>query len=206
MRRLGLDVLATVPRLGRGHTSPADEVIGKPMSSFAEAYRVTRRSLASASSGRPMVIAITSTLPNEGKTTSALSLARIMAMAGEKTLLIDTDLRRAGLRDVTGIGPERGLVELLHGDVTLAEAVIADQVEGLDLLPVAHANYSPEDVFSGEAMAELLAQVRGSYDRIVLDCAPLLGSPTHAPWRCCPTRCCWSSSGTPRRATRSRPG
>lgn len=175
VRRLGLDVLATVPRLGRGHAAPADEVIAKPMSSFAEAYRVTRRSLASASSGRPMVVAITSTLPNEGKTTSALSLARIMAMAGEKTLLIDTDLRRAGLREATGITPERGLVELLHGDVTLAEAVVADQVEGLDLLPVAQANYSPEDLFSGDAMADLLTQVRGAYDRIVLDCAPLLG-------------------------------
>lgn len=122
-----------------------------------------------------MVVAITSTLPNEGKTTSALSLARIMAMAGEKTLLIDTDLRRAGLREATGITPERGLVELLHGDITLAEAVVADQVEGLDLLPVAQANYSPEDLFSGDAMADLLTQVRGSYDRIVLDCAPLLG-------------------------------
>lgn len=182
VRRLGIDVLATVPKLtgselkdGGHDASPAEQIATKPMSSFAEAFRVARRSLMSPSGHQPRVVAITSTLPEEGKTTSSLSLARVMAMAGERTLIIDTDLRRAGLRQALAVQPERGLIELLHGNAILEQVIFADQVVGLDVLPVAHANFSPEDIFSGEAMPNLLAHLRDKYDRVVLDCAPLLG-------------------------------
>lgn len=182
MSKLGLYMIASVPRLeGKAlkteegaEISPASHVILHPMSAYAESFRMIRRSLSQGGTP-PQVIAITSTLPDEGKTVSALSLARILALAGERTLLIDTDLRRASIQQLTGVAAPAGLLEVLHGEASMTQAIIKDKESNLDLLVVTSSMFSPEDVFSGEGFAKLLEHARGSYDRVVLDTPPFLG-------------------------------
>ncbi|MCK8458386.1 GumC family protein [Sphingomonas faeni] len=170
LEELGLPVLATIPKLRSAKLSPTTYLVDRPMSAYAEAFRTLRRSIGPAKS-----VAIVSTLPNEGKTSSALALARICAMAKERVLLIDADLRRAGLIEAAGISPERGLVELLRGEATLADVLLADAVPGLDLIPVARSSFIAEDLFAGDALENLVASQMHLYDRIIIDTPPLLG-------------------------------
>ncbi|KEQ54252.1 GumC family protein [Sphingobium chlorophenolicum] len=183
LERLGVPVLASIPRIDTGKLRDADgrpcsapaTLINKAMSSYAESYRVLRRSLLGRDGADMRVITIVSSLPDEGKTSSSLTLARICAMAGEKVLLIDTDLRRAGLREAAGIDVDRGLVEILTGDLRAEDAIVQDAVAGLDILPVASTSFVAEDLFSGRKMRDLIDAQSRIYDRIIIDTPPLLG-------------------------------
>jgi capsular exopolysaccharide synthesis family protein len=183
VQALGLPLLGSTLNLagsqlakgGEDVKSPADFVVTKPLGIYAESFRALRGSLALGTGHDGRTIAIVSTLPGEGKTTSSLSLARIMAMAGERTLLIDTDLRRSGLTKIAGISAEVGLVEVLHGDVAVKDAIVPDVVENLAILPIAQTVFTPEDMFGSAAMPNLLAELRQYYDHIIVDTPPLLG-------------------------------
>ncbi|UZW56600.1 AAA family ATPase [Sphingobium sp. JS3065] len=183
LERLGVPVLASIPRIDSGKLRDANgqpcsapaTLINKAMSSYAESYRVLRRSLLGRDNADMRVITIVSSLPDEGKTSSSLTLARICAMAGEKVLLIDTDLRRAGLREAAGIEVDRGLVEILTGDLPAEDAIVQDAVAGLDILPVASTSFLAEDLFSGRKMRDLIDTQSRIYDRIIIDTPPLLG-------------------------------
>ncbi|MGC1304247.1 MAG: polysaccharide biosynthesis tyrosine autokinase [Caulobacteraceae bacterium] len=181
---LGTELIASVPRLTsrqfRGSKSkrPFDFVLSKPMSGFAEALRTVRSTLLL--SGRPSahgggrVVAVTSALPNEGKTTCAASLARIMGMSGERVLLIDCDLRRRALQGMGRGEPTAGLLDVLTGAATLEQALQPDIVKGVDLLTSRDTGFSPMDMLGGEEMRKLLNRLRNHYDHIVLDAPPVL--------------------------------
>lgn len=177
---LGLRFVTAIPQLtrrrlvdaARRRCTPADTLRHAPVSAYSEAYRTIRNVL------RPSgakIIAIGSTLPSEGKTTSALSLARVMALSGDRVLLIDCDVRRAGLIGDLGWAPEVGTLDVLKGDVSLSAAVRPDVIDGLDLLCVTEPIFTPTDLFDTGAMAALLHEARDRYDHIVLDTPPLLG-------------------------------
>ena len=153
-----------------------DYVVKKPMSSFAEAFRSIRSVILLAKDGETggKVILITSALPSEGKTVSAVSLARVMAMSGDRTILIDCDLRRNSLRDLLPSPPTAGLVEVLAGRAQLGDAVVADTVDGLDVLPLSGEQFTPKDLFSGPALTKLLEFFRSRYDFVILDAPPVL--------------------------------
>jgi len=180
---LGAPVLGTIPRLAASEwkkadddiRSPADHLLARPVSFYAEAYRAIRTSFILGHVNGAQVISIVSTLPDEGKTNSALSLARVMAMAGETTIVIDCDLRRAGLTKLAGLSVDAGLVEVIKGEIPLEEAICKDKAAGLDILPLSRSLFSPEDMFSGEAMLSVLATLRKRYRHIVIDTPPLLG-------------------------------
>lgn len=172
---LGLTVLAAVPKV-KGKESPANLIADKSTSLFGESMRIARASILGVRSSEPIkIIAITSTVPAEGKTTTALAFARTLAVSGSRTLLIDCDIRRASLRQTTGIAGDAGLVEILDKQAPVEAAIIADTTEKLDLLPVLRPQYSSEDVFGGDTMAQLLKDLSSRYDHIVLDLPPLLG-------------------------------
>jgi capsular exopolysaccharide synthesis family protein len=180
---LGLRFLASVPRLGRkqlrgedgGRCTPADTLILRPMSAYAEAYRAIRSSIRRAEGGPARVVALCSTVPGEGKTSSSLTLARVMAMAGERVLLIDGDVRRPSVRRQASLHAECGLIEVLNGEVDLAEAIIEDHVAGCSILPVAKSTFSPTDLFNPARMRSMLEQLRPHYDHILIDTPPVLG-------------------------------
>lgn len=180
---LGVPYLGSLPEIApkqlrnRGRRSqPWDYVVEKPLSGFAEALRTVRGSLALLDVGRKVqVVTVTSALPNEGKTVTAVSLARVMALSGDRVLLIDCDLRQNALRDLTAsANPKVGLVEVLTGGATLDEAIVRDSVERLDLLPLTKVVFTPRDLFNTDVMGKLIESVRARYDMIVIDCPPTL--------------------------------
>jgi capsular exopolysaccharide synthesis family protein len=149
--------------------------VDAPFTAYAEAFRSLRNTL-TISSGKPFqVVALVSSLPGEGKTTTSLSLARMMAMSGERTLIIDADPRGAGLLRLLPDTPDVGLVEVLDERADLNLAIQPDIVENLDILPVSSSTFVQSDVFSKERVEALIAELRGRYDRIVFDTPPLLG-------------------------------
>ena len=183
VEEMGLPVIASIPALQSKDLSgahgvkltPADTLIVRPMAFYAEAFRVARSALIVGPESPPRVVAFVSALPGDGKTTSALSFARILALSGEKTLVIDTDLRRAGLKALTGTSATIGLLEVLKDKVEISRAIYPDTVSNLDILPVANEAFLPDDFFNGSGMASLLETLKGRYDRIVIDTPPLLG-------------------------------
>ncbi|MGE4324105.1 MAG: AAA family ATPase, partial [Sphingobium sp.] len=173
---LGIPVLAAVPKVGRVG-NPADILTERPTSLFAESLRIARASILGVRGTRPpQIIALTSALPGEGKTTTALSFARTLAMNGARTLLVDCDVRRASMR---GLLPHAnvasGLIELLHGEATLDEVIQPSGTENLDHLLVRSPYFSSENLFGDGKMEGLLAQLRQRYESIVLDLPPLIG-------------------------------
>lgn len=177
LERLGLPLLASVPLHPRRHKgrSPADSLVDAPFTAYAEAFRSLRNTL-TISGGKPFqVVALVSSLPGEGKTTTSLSLARMMAMSGERTLIIDADPRGAGLLRLLPDAPDVGLIEVLEDGADLSLAIQPDVVENLDILPVSSSAFVHSDVFSKERVEALIAELRTRYDRIVFDTPPLLG-------------------------------
>ncbi len=154
---------------------PVDFVVRRPLSSFAEAFRNLRTSILFSRPGETVkVVAITSSLPGEGKTTTALALARTMAIAGAKVTLVDCDLRQRGVNRILAEEPTIGLLEVLNGTATLQQALVRDEISGALILPLARSAYTPRDVFGTDAMRQLLAELREHSDVVVLDTAPLL--------------------------------
>jgi len=174
--KLGLPVLAVVPKIPKMKV-PADLMLERPTSMFAEAYRIARTAILGARGEAGVkVIAITSSLPSEGKTTSAVAFARTLAIANSRTLLLECDVRRAAVREIVKSGtPRTGLVELLHGEAGLDESIQPGDVPNLDQILVVSPYFSAENLFGEGRMEKLLDAVRDRYDYIVLDLPPLMG-------------------------------
>ena len=179
--KFGLPHLGSVPLLpsvaapeDRDET-PADYVVKRPLASFTEAVRAMRASILFSRIGHHIqVITLTSALPAEGKTTTALCLARVAAQSGLRVVLVDCDLRRRNVNRLLGFEPEVGLVEVLNRAVTLDQAIMLDEPSGAHILPLAKNSFTPRDVFGSTAMDALLAQLRRDFDLVILDTAPVL--------------------------------
>ncbi|MGQ0532247.1 MAG: polysaccharide biosynthesis tyrosine autokinase [Caulobacteraceae bacterium] len=182
-RKTGSPALASIPRLRRSDLRqsasssqhPAAYMLERQMSAFAEAFRVLRTTILFAA-GQPktQVVAVTSPLPGEGKTTVSLCLARVAALSGQRVLLIDCDLRRRSLKEVLDIEPPTGLLQVLSGETNWRQAIYLDEASGMCVLPISGSGFTPREIFGAEDMSKLIADLRGSFDLIVLDCAPVL--------------------------------
>jgi len=174
---LGLRLLAAVPKAEKG-VEAHNLLLERPTSVFSEAFRIARAAILGPRGDSPAkIIAITSALPSEGKTTSALSFARSLAVSNIRTLLVECDVRRAAVSPMLDLpyGITEGLVELLHGDTTLDEVIKPSGLENLDYILVREPYFSSEDLFGGDRMRNYLTELSGRYDRIVLDLPPLVG-------------------------------
>lgn len=180
---VGVPALAVVPTIDKKalrlmapeDRHPSGYLVEKPLSPFAESFRVLRTSLLYADLQRDTkVVAITSPLPGEGKTTCALSLARVAALGGQRVAIIDCDLRRRSLNAVLDIHPRSGLLEVLVGAKSWHEVRGIDEPSGAHVIPLAETPLTPRDMFSLPALERLLDELRHEYDLIILDCAPVL--------------------------------
>lgn len=174
--KLKLPSLASVPQLSRASPRQIGRyVVDRPFSVYAEAFRALKTSVWSATrhmSSR--VVAMTSALPAEGKTLTTLSFGRSLAQGGARTLIIDADLRRRMLSNAFDQTVKAGLVEVLEGRATLADAILRDEASGAYLLLLS-ANPPPErDLFMGAALPNLFAELRRTFEVVVLDTAPVL--------------------------------
>jgi capsular exopolysaccharide synthesis family protein len=148
----------------------------RPQSQMSEAYRALRTSLLLTSVGAPpKVILITSALPQEGKTTTSINTATVLAQKGTRVLLIDADLRRPSIHKTLGIGPRIGLSNVLTGGATLQEATFRSSLlPNLFILPAGTPPPNPAELLASAQMIEILSSLRDHFDHIVVDTPPTL--------------------------------
>lgn len=180
---LAIPVLASIPDLrsleGGREVAKSPLAIGQYLvehrgSVFSESFRSIRTSLKVGQRDQlARSIAITSALPDEGKTTAALSLARSAAMSGLKVVLIDCDVRRrassGNLQEI-----EYGLIEVLKGEVSPEQALVLDRRSGVSVLPQKAADAADYDMMASQEMRDLIARLSNFFDLVILDTAPVL--------------------------------
>jgi len=181
---LTLPLLGVVPRIRRtaltqrgGHLW----TLGTPDSIEADAYRNVRASLLGVADKRGPIVSllVTSAKAGEGKSTTALNLAASCAMAGERTLLLDIDLRRPSLADVF-IEDEpavevHGLVDVLRGQLPWQRTVRHTEIPNLDFIPTGDTRAIPIEILGTLELRQLLIALSHHYDRVVLDGPAVLG-------------------------------
>lgn len=181
---LGYPVFATLPditaetqRSGKElSTNAADFIVDRPLSSFAEAIRGLQMGISLSNVDQaPRVIVVTSAIPGEGKTTTAMSLARHIAQTGQKVVIMDGDLRRPNVKTIAGIESGKlDLIDVLSGKCLLADALVPDSKSGATLLPAYRHVKNAPDLIESRAMSTMISQLRASYDYVIIDSAPVL--------------------------------
>lgn len=148
----------------------------RPQSQMAESYRALRTSLLLTSLGAPpKTILITSALPREGKTTTSINTAIVLAQKGTRVLLIDADLRRPSIHKALGLGHRTGLSNVLTGGATLQQATVRSSLlPTLYVLPAGTPPPNPAELMASGQMVDVLAELRDQYDHIVVDTPPTL--------------------------------
>ncbi len=165
-REFGVRTLAVVPR-----RRPETE------SAVTEAFSALRTGVQFSSMNRARrVVLVTSAGAADGKTMTALLLARAMVRAGDRVCLIDADLRRPGLHAALGREREPGLTSLLSGAAaSTREAMRAGGADHPDLIPSGPIPPSPAELIASERFASLLKELKGTYDWVVVDSPPAAG-------------------------------
>ena len=181
--KVGHPAIASIPAISKrmmrqmppAERHPSGYLVGRPMSAFTEAMRVLRTVIVySKLDFSVKVVAITSALPDEGKTTISMCLARVAAMSGQRVVVVDCDLRKQSINDVLDIETDVGLLQVLAGEAPWRSAIVRDPNSDAHVLPVATSGFTPRDVFGSDAMAGLVSELRAHYDLVILDCAPIL--------------------------------
>jgi succinoglycan biosynthesis transport protein ExoP len=151
---------------------------------FAESYRNIRSSIffMPCEGPRPKTILITSSVPNEGKSTIASNLAITMALSGARTLLIDGDLRRGALREAFGISTKLGFAEVLKEEMNWREVVVTTSYPNLFLLPRGKALSQPSEHLLRDSTDTFLKEVYHNYDYIIVDSSPILAADDTTSW------------------------
>jgi succinoglycan biosynthesis transport protein ExoP len=172
--KLGLAVLGAIPMLEKG-VQPLD-AMSDIRSSFAEAYYSLRTALQfSTADGVPRVLLITSSRPSEGKSTTALAIAKNLARVGHRVLLIDADLRKPSLHRLLGLSADVGLSSVLAGAALLSDAAVPTSDRNLLAIPAGPLPPNPAELLSGPRMRDFLAEAQAHFDHVVIDGPPVLG-------------------------------
>ena len=162
------------PRRGADEQPPELTVHYEPLSGVAEAARALRTNLLFMNPDHPYrVMLVTSAVPAEGKTTVACSIAIALAQGGQRVCIIDCDLRRPRLHRIFDRAGDAGLTNALVGDATLDEIALPTLVPNLSSIPAGPIPPNPADMLHSERFKNLLAELAGRFDRIVIDSPPL---------------------------------
>ena len=195
---LGLPALAAIPRIDSipkrklalvnpgeagetalATTNPTSALLihKDSRSSLAEAYRQLRTSILLSTAGRaPKSLLITSSLPSEGKTTTAINTAISLAQTGAKVLIIDADMRRPRLHSIFNITNGEGLSTLLSSELEdnhIDSAVQYDEEARLHLLPSGPVPPNPAELVGSEQMSNLLKKLQEKFTHVVVDSPPI---------------------------------
>lgn len=168
---LNVPILGVLPAMSRRTGAQSQQLQAISDSRESEACRAIRTALLH---GLPQkqtrTILVTSPGPLEGKTTVVNSLGVAMAQAGQKTLIVDADLRKPMHRRLLlGNGQNPGLADVLTGTATLDEAIRPTETKGLNVLVSGQSPPNPAELLNGRALATILEQLQGRYDRILVD-------------------------------------
>ncbi|MFI4986421.1 MAG: GumC family protein [Alphaproteobacteria bacterium] len=176
--RTGLAVLGLVPIVPKSATSPGPphmRAIAEPNSTYGEAIRALRSALLQPRGDyRPRVIMVTSSVPGEGKTSTAVSIATTAARARLRTIIVECDVLRPSLYLALGctIGP--GLGDYLSGRATIEEIVRVDATSGAHYVTAGEPMPNASDLLDGDGLKLLINGMREVYDLVVIDSPPVL--------------------------------
>jgi capsular exopolysaccharide synthesis family protein len=160
-------VLATVPLV----RDPQNSDNGVLANAF-DVLRVSAGIVAGNGVGRAQVVAITSAREGEGKSSTVVGLGRSLVRSGRRVLLIDADLRRAGLSHRLKMVGQRGLTEVLRDGADFATSIVPGEGDQPDILPAGEGDSSPPTLLDSAAFEDLLDNARRRYDTIVIDTPP----------------------------------
>jgi len=174
----GLPVVGQIPSLKTVTTRPPEDyVVDKPLSAFSEALRTVRTAIHFSNVDKPpKSVMVTSSGPSEGKTTFCLSMARSLAAAGNKILLIDADLRRPRIARLLQIKSNgKDLSALLTGKENIEDVIRHDRlVSGLDVIPAFGRAANAQDLLGSKQMKKLIESLTPNYDLVLIDTPPIL--------------------------------
>lgn len=176
-RVFGYNLLGTLPNFGKKWSGkPAVFVRANPNSPISESYRMLHTNLRFLSPTNPVkLIVITSSIPDEGKSTVAANFAAASAQMGKRTLLLDVDMRRPSQQKLWNISSNLGLSELLADQIS-QESAIKSVMPNLGLLPTGMTPQNPLSLLDSNRMASLLHEWSISYDYVIIDAPPLLAA------------------------------
>ncbi|NLA66849.1 MAG: polysaccharide biosynthesis tyrosine autokinase [Gammaproteobacteria bacterium] len=172
-QHLRLAVLGIIPMLKKQTVASA---MADPRSAFAEAYRSVRTALQfSTDHGVPKVLLVTSPSASEGKSTTALTLARNFAQLGKRVLLIEGDLRNPSLHRTLGARSDTGLSSLLAGAASANQVIMDTDDERLKVVLAGPLPPNPAELLSGSRLLSMLTVAAEKYDQVIIDGPPVLG-------------------------------
>jgi succinoglycan biosynthesis transport protein ExoP len=171
--RLRLPMLGLVPTVADKQVPLLSETVPHD---FGEAFRSLRTSLVfTASADGPRVVAVTSSQPLEGKTTTACNLGIVLALGGSRVLLVDADMRRPGLHTIVGVPNEVGLSHLLVGQARVRDAVQKTSQQNLFVISAGRIPPNPSELLTSDRMNTLVENLRsGPFDWVIIDTPPVL--------------------------------
>lgn len=190
-RHLHLPALGVIPSIrtglrgyygkgGRKGTGEAGEELVierlphlQPRSAVAESYRAFRAALLLSRAGGLKSLMITSCLPGEGKSSTAVNLAIVLGQLGKRVVLIDADLHRPRLHEIFHISNRVGLVSVLAEDLDATRAIITTDMPGVFLVPSGPATPNPSGLLASDAMTKFLELAALNFDYVIIDAPPV---------------------------------
>lgn len=177
------DTLQEITHAGLVGTVPLDKerrrepaiAFERDNSTIAEAFRKLRTNLQYLSvDAPPRVIVIASSLPSEGKSTTGINLALVLAESGHKVVVVDGDMRRPKLHQYLGAVGAVGFSTVLSGAANLDEALQDTRFPGLSILTSGAVPPNPSELLGSQTAKKLLSELRSRFDYVVIDSSPLL--------------------------------
>jgi capsular exopolysaccharide synthesis family protein len=190
---LSLPSLGVIPSVGGNAKAYGRKLLGKkkerseevpeviellpqtyPRSRIAERYRDLRTALLLSRAGGIKSIVVTSCVPREGKTATAVNLAVVLGQLGKQVLLVDADLHRPRLHEILRVPNRTGLVSILAGNVDPARAIVKTEISDVSVIPSGPASPNPSGLLSSEAMSRFLSLAQLNFDYVILDAPPVV--------------------------------
>lgn len=172
-RRLGLPLLGSVPKIVG--IEPKDALLDRK-SEIVDAYLAIQTNLGfTTPHGMPRSLAVTSTRPAEGKSTTSLAIATMLARAKKKVILIDGDMRSPSVHHLGGVGHERGLSNFLAGQDDISQLTFEMRDLGFTGMSAGPIPPNAAELLSSDRLKILLDRLLQSYDHVVIDTPPVMG-------------------------------
>jgi capsular exopolysaccharide synthesis family protein len=167
-------VVGALPRWSQSELK--ELMAGGSAAPVEEAYSLARvnlslalRQAANGDERLPKVVLVTSAMPGEGKSLTAAQMARSLARAGNRVILVDADLRRPAQNEIFGTAEPVGLADVILGRLSLDEALVAGDTENLTLLHSGTPDRNPTDLFSMPSLPRILEELRNMADMVIVD-------------------------------------
>ena len=173
----GVPVLGLVPQLNnsfKAFEAPESYIIKRPGSMLAQSIRSLYTAIHLSKLEPPKTILITSAEPKEGKTTIAVCLAKMQALAGRKVVVVDTDFHRPSIHRIFGLPKQPGLAELLARTVLPKQVLQKDEISGITIIPSGLSVQNLPEFWASDLLDRVLEVLAKHFDLVILDSPPLM--------------------------------